>query len=168
GRPRLPAPRGGGPSLLPEHGGPRRDRPPAAEPDSLGHAGLLDRGPSGFVSKEDHCETAQGPGNQSPREWQEEAGAVTGQAIRADRAAVPHPRQPFEQPLDDRARSTAARIGEEADAAGVRYATDVTGDRWHGVPPWFECGLPACCCDLAGVGGGMKRRLARKDAQAER
>src|ERR671934_2189163 len=32
------------------------------------------------------------------------------------------------------------------------------------VRPFVECGLPACCCDLAGVGGGTKRRLARKDA----
>src|SRR6185437_819787 len=100
---------------------------PAAKPEALGHAGILDRGPSGFVAKENHCETAPGAGNQSPRDWQEEACAVTGQTIRADRAAVPHPRQPFEQALDDRARSTAGRIGEEADAAGVTFATDVIG-----------------------------------------
>jgi SAM-dependent methyltransferase len=30
------------------------------------------------------------------------------------------------------------------------------------VRPSYECGLSACCCDLAGVGGGVKRRLARK------
>jgi hypothetical protein len=40
---------------------------------------------------------------------------------------MPHPRQPFEQPLDDRARSTAARIGEEADAAGITFAAHVIG-----------------------------------------
>ena len=34
--------------------------------------------------------------------------------------------------------------------------------------PSSECGLSACCCDLAGVGGGTKRRLARKDARNER
>ena len=34
--------------------------------------------------------------------------------------------------------------------------------------PSFECGLSACCCYLAGVGGGVKRRLARKDARKER
>ena len=28
--------------------------------------------------------------------------------------------------------------------------------------PSSECGLSACCCDLAGVGGGTKRRLAPK------
>ena len=113
--------------LLAEHGRHRRDRPPAAKPESLGHAGLLDRGAGCFVSKEDHCETAPGPGNQSAGEWQEETCAVTGQPIGADRAAMAHPRQPFEQPVDDRARSTAARIGEEADAAGVTFAAEVIG-----------------------------------------
>jgi hypothetical protein len=117
GRSRLPA----------EHGRHRRDRPPAAKPESLGHAGLLDRGAGCFVSKEDHCETAPGPGYQGAGEWQEETGAITGQPIGADRAAMAHSRQPFEQPVDDRARSTAARIGEEADAAGVTFAAEVIG-----------------------------------------
>jgi hypothetical protein len=117
GRSRLPA----------EHGRHRRDRPPAAKPESLGHAGLLDRSTSGFVSEEDHCETAPGSGNQGPREWQEEACAVTGQTICPDSAAMPHPRQPFEQPFDDRARGAAARIGEEADSAGVAFAGEVIG-----------------------------------------
>ncbi len=120
-------PRHRGPRLLAQHGRHRRDRPPAAKPESLGHAGLLDRGAGCFVSKEDHCETAPGPGNQSAGEWKEEACAVTGQTIGADRAAMAHPRQPFEQPVDDRARSTAARIGEEADAAGVTFAAEVIG-----------------------------------------
>ena len=38
----------------------------------------------------------------------------------------------------------------------------------HGGAPFAECEHPACCCDLAGVGGGTKRRLARKDARDER
>ena len=102
-------------------------RPPAAKPEPLGHAGLLDRGAGRFVSKEDHCKTAPGPGNQSAGEWEEETCAVTGQPIGADRAAMAHSCQPFEQPVDDRARSTAARIGEEADAAGVTFAAEVVG-----------------------------------------
>jgi hypothetical protein len=38
---------------------------------------------------------------------------------------MPHPREPFEQPVHDRPRRAATRIGEETDAASVAFATEV-------------------------------------------
>jgi hypothetical protein len=77
---------------------------------------------------------------------------------------VAHAQEALQETVDDRTRSAAGRIGEEADAAGVALAAQVVDQRLQCSTPSYECELPACCCDLAGGGGGMKRRLARKDA----
>jgi len=55
-------------------------------------------------------------------------------------------REPFEDAVEDPARGLPSRIGEKADSAGVTFANR------HRRIPFIECGVSACCCDLAGVG----------------
>jgi hypothetical protein len=68
---------------------------------------------------------------------------------------MPHPREPFEGAVENQPRGTAARVCEEADAAGVALAAQVLDGSWvHAEAPFKECESSACCCDLAGGGGG--------------
>ena len=157
-----------GARLVAERSRSHRNRAPAVEPDPFLEAGLLDRLAGRLVPDEDHGKPAPRGGEQRARNRQEQTGAVSGPAIGRDRAAVADSGESFQQPVDDQARRTAGRIGEEADSASVALAAQIVDGQVHADAPFAECEDSACCCDLAGVGGGTKRRLARKDARNER
>ena len=75
--------------------------PPPGEPDPLGLARGLDAGPSCVVSKEDHREPAPGAGHERGRDRQQHAGTVARLPVGRDRAAVTHPPQPLQRPVEN-------------------------------------------------------------------
>ena len=140
------------PPLLSKRVGDDRNLTPAPHAQSFLSARLLDRRARVLVPEEDHPEPAPGAGDQSARQRQQDARAVAREPVGGDRPAVAHAREPFQEAVDDRTRGAAGRIGEEADPAGVALAAQVVDQRLHCSTPSYECGLPSCCCDLAGVG----------------
>ena len=117
--------------MLSKRVGDDRNLTPAAEPQSLRGASLLDRRARALVPEEDHPEPAPRAGDQSARQWQQDARSVAREPVGIDRPAVAHAREPFQEAVDDRTRGAAGRIGEEADAAGVALAAQVVDQRLH-------------------------------------
>jgi hypothetical protein len=150
-----------------ERRGVDRHRTPARGLDSLCEAGGLDRGTGVLVAQEHLCEPAPRRGNECARDRQEQPGAVTADAVRRHGAAMRHAGEPYQQAVDDGPGRPAGRVGQEADAAGIALCAWV-GSAVHGTCAFLEECRSACSCDLAGVGGGTKRRLARKDARKDR
>ncbi len=93
---------------------------PAREADFLRCASLLDEREIAFLAREDHCQAAFR--SQARRERQEDAGAVAGEAVGVDRAAVLDAAQRGENQIEDAARRLTVHVGDEADTAGVPFS----------------------------------------------
>ena len=103
----------------PQRGHVRRHVAPAERLEPLGAACLLDDAPEPRLAEEAHREPCALDPGQRGIEREEHPRAVARDAVCRPRAAVRHRREPGERPVDELARCAPARIGDEADAAGV-------------------------------------------------
>ena len=100
-------------------------RSPAGSLDSLGAARLLDRRARGGVADEHLREPAPRPGDELPRDREQDACAVAGATVGGDGSAVAYVRQSLERRVEDLPRGAAAGVGDEADPARVALGADL-------------------------------------------
>ncbi len=107
------------PCPLAEASGIDRNLTPTGEADLLRRAGPLDELEIAFLAREDHCQaTFRG---QVRRERQKDAGAIAGETVGVDRAAVLDAMERRENQIEDAARGLPMNVGDEPDSTGVVF-----------------------------------------------
>ena len=94
-------------------------RPPAGGLEALRAAGILDRRSQPALAEEAHREARVGPTAHRVGQWEENAGAVAGDAVRRPGAAMADRREARQRPVEHVARRASAHVGDEADAARI-------------------------------------------------
>ena len=74
------------------------------------------------------------PRHERGRDRQEQAGAVTGAAVRGDSATVTDVREPLQRRVQDLPRRAALCVGDEADATCVALDALLLAEVVHGRP----------------------------------
>ena len=87
--------------------------------------------------RSDQLRTLQTCGEQSTRDGQQEAGAVTGSVVGCHRTPMPDTVETVERSLDDLAAWTAVGVGHKPDAAGIMLESRIVQARVFAVqiPP---------------------------------
>src|SRR6185312_8996485 len=93
--------------------------PPAERLEALGATCLLDDSPEPRLAQEAHRETRPVDSGERRMEREEHPRAVSGDAVGGPGAAMGDGGEPRERTVDELPRRPAARVGDEADPAGV-------------------------------------------------
>ncbi len=115
-----------------------RDVAPPERIQPLQPAGLLDDVPQPRLAQEAHRDPAVDDPRERRREREQDAGSVPRDAVRRPGAAVRDGAEPGERAVEDLARRAAARVGDEADAAGIALDRRVVERSGHGGAPFWR------------------------------
>ena len=125
----------------PERGDVDRDVAPAERLETLGPARLLDDAAQPRLPQEAHREPRALDAGQRLLQREEQPRPVARDAVRRPRAAMRDGGQPGQRPVDELARGAPARVGDEADAAGVSLdcrVVECRGSRGADRLSWVE------------------------------